>query len=129
MDRSVEKGIAGRLNVKTITADNLYQKLNELLSNPMYKENVKIISRCVKDQKELPLERALWWIEWALRNPQSFILNRGKNQNFFQIQSMDVISLLTVLMLTMMYVGALLLKKIFIFIYPRRKIANKEKNN
>lgn len=129
VDRSVEKGIASRMNVKTITTDNLYEKLNEMLSNPMYNENMKIISKCFKDQKELPLERALWWIEWVLRNPKSIIWNRAKTLNFFQIQSIDVISTLTVVTLIVTYIVVLLLKKIFIFIFQRTKIANKDKND
>lgn len=125
----MEKGIASRMDVKTITSDNLYEKLNEMLSNPMYKENMKTISKCFKDQKEIPRERALWWIEWALRNPKSLILNRGKALNFFQIQSIDVISTLTVVALTIMYIVMLLLRKIFIFIFRRTKMTSKNKND
>lgn len=124
----MEKGIAGRIDVTTLTSESLYEKLNEMLSNPMYKENVKIISQCFKDQKEPPLHRAIWWIEWALRNPNSFILNRGKNLNFFQIQSIDVIGVLTLIALALMYVVMLLLKKIVGCIFHRTKNVNKAKN-
>lgn len=125
----MEKGIAGRIDVKALTPDTLYEKLNEMLSNPMYKENVKIIAKCFKDQKELPLDRAIWWIEWALRNPNSFIINRGKNLNFFQIQSIDVIAVLTTITLAFMYVAMLLLKKIVGCVFQRTKNMNKAKSD
>lgn len=84
-----------------------------MLSNPIYKENMKAISNGFKDQKELPLDRALWWIEWALRNPRSYVVNRAKNLNYFQIQSIDVISFLTVISLVLMYIVLLAMKKLF----------------
>lgn len=93
----------------------------------MYKENMKIISKFFKDQKELPLDRALWWIEWAIRNPSP--VNRGKNFNFVQIQSIDVISVLTMLTLTLFYIVMIFLKKIFLFIFSQKKVTNKDKND
>ncbi len=127
IDRCVERGIAGRINVKAITSDNLYEKLNEMLSNPMYKENCRIASQSFRDQKERPLDRAIWWIEWALRNPNSVALNRGKNLNFIQLQSIDVIGVCTVATLVVIYVVWVLLKIFFTCVCRRRKIGNKEK--
>lgn len=110
MDRCVEKGIADRIAVKEITSESLLRKLNEMLSNPMYKENMKFVSQHFKDQKEPPLDRAIWWIEWMLRNPRSVLVNRGQNLNFFQIQSIDVIAVLTVITLAVLYVLIFVLK-------------------
>lgn len=93
----------------------------------MYKENIKVMSKYLKDQKELPLDRALWWIEWVLRNPNSYVVNHGKNLNFFQIQSIDVISVLTVTALALTYILWLLVKKIVIFTFQGKKNENKTK--
>lgn len=93
----------------------------------MYKENIKIISKYFKDQKELPLDRALWWIEWVLRNPSFYVRNRGKNLHFFQIQSIDVISFLTLIILVLTYIIWLSVKKMFVFIFKRHKTENKKK--
>lgn len=126
----MEKGIAVRIDVKTITSNTLYETLNEMLSNPMYKENVKILSRCFKDQKELPLNRAIWWIEWTLRNPSSMLMNRGKNLNFVQIQSIDVIAVLTVITIAFVCAVLLLLKKAVSCLFRRTDDnVNKMKND
>lgn len=100
-----------------------------MLSNPMYKENIKTISKCFKDQKEMPLDRAIWWIEWALRNPNSYMVNRGKNLNYIQIQSIDIISVLTVISLVLIYLIWLLVKKILICIFERKTSENKSKKD
>lgn len=32
---------------------------------------MKKLSKAFRDQKETPIERAMWWMEWILRNPNS----------------------------------------------------------
>lgn len=127
VDRCVEKGIGGRIHVQSINTTTLHDKLIEMLSNPMYKENIRTMSHRFKDQKERPLDRAVWWIEWALRNPNADLLNRSKNLNFLQIQSIDVIGVLTVVALTLLWMMVVLLKKFFICIFGRAKSVNKSK--
>ncbi|KAF5289137.1 hypothetical protein FQR65_LT02027 [Abscondita terminalis] len=42
--------------------------LNELLTNPRFKENAKIRSRIMNDQVVKPLDNAVFWIEYVLRH-------------------------------------------------------------
>lgn len=57
---------------------------------------MKLRSKHFRDQPELPLERALWWVEWILRNPDSNHLKTSANTNLNGIQSnsYDVISVI-----------------------------------
>lgn len=54
-----------------MTTQIIKDKLEALLENPKYSENVKELSVRFRDQKEKPLDRAVWWIEWVLRNPNA----------------------------------------------------------
>lgn len=57
---------------------------------------MKLCSKHFRDQPELPLERALWWVEWILRNPNSNHLKSPANTklNGIQSNSYDVISVI-----------------------------------
>lgn len=50
-------------------------------------------SQRFKDQKEKPLERAIWWVEWILRNPQpNHIQSPVKHLGFIRANCLDIYS-------------------------------------
>lgn len=101
IEKSVDKRIAESLYIKDFTRENLKTKLNSLLTNPQYGVNIQITSKAFKDQKETPLERAVWWIEWAIRNPNvSYFKGNEQNLNFLQVESADVYITLTIIFYT-----------------------------
>lgn len=92
-----------------------------MTSNPKYKENIKILSKVFRDQKETPLERAVWWIEWVMRNPfRNVFEGYGQDLNFLQIESVDVISFLTIVCGFLVYVIILITWKCFRIIFGCR---------
>lgn len=102
-----------------------------MMTNPKYQKNMKIFSNAFRDQKEHPLERAVWWINWAMRNPKSRIFARyGNDINFLQIESVDVISFLTILCAIALYVIIWFLVKCLSFVYSscKRSVNTKKKN-
>lgn len=113
-DKSVRKGIAERIHWDDLTADHLYEKITKVLTDPSYAANMKAVSRAFRDQKETPLDRAVWWIEWSLRNPNAtHYRSVGSNFNFIQLQSLDVIGVLFLFVLF----GLWVVKKIIFFIF------------
>lgn len=75
-----------------MSTENLYKKLNDLLTQSKYREQAKLASAAFKDQKETPLERALWWIDWVMRNPNAnHFRSSDQNINFLQLESLDII--------------------------------------
>lgn len=91
-----------------MTTENLYNRVNVLLTESKYREQITPASVAFKDQKETPLERAIWWIDWVMRNPNS---NRfessGSDLNFLQRESVDVI----------LFVGATVLLSLYGFVW------------
>lgn len=95
--KAVDKGIAEVLYIKDLSMENICEKILLMMSNPKYKEKIQIYSKAFRDQKETPIQRAVWWIEWTMRHPVEVIFDGyGKQLNFLQIESVDVIGFLTV---------------------------------
>lgn len=64
-------GIAETVRYATFTGEELKEKLTKLLENGTYAHRVAEVSKAFRDQKESPMERAIWWIEWTMRNPNA----------------------------------------------------------
>lgn len=131
---AVDKGIAEVLYASNLTLEKICEKILLMMSNPKYKRKIQIFSNAFRDQKESPLQRAVWWIEWAMRNPSVF---NGYEQdlNFLQIESVDVISFLTVVCGFLLYVTIFLVKNLCRIIFcckathTKRVAKKKHKNN
>uniref|UniRef100_A0A182JWK3 UDP-glucuronosyltransferase n=1 Tax=Anopheles christyi TaxID=43041 RepID=A0A182JWK3_9DIPT len=89
----VEAGIGKRLSIHRFLAEELVQAVKEVLAGDKYSGKMKRVSRLFRDQKETPLERAVWWCEWVLRNPDADMLqSRAIYMSWFQKYSYDVLS-------------------------------------
>lgn len=64
-------GIAKGVDYLSLNWNGTRQTILKVLENTSYATNAKMISAKFRDQKEHPLERAMWWIEWLIRNPDS----------------------------------------------------------
>lgn len=107
----MRKGIAECILWRELSADNLYTHIKKILIDPSYAENIEIVSKVFRDQKETPLKRAIWWIEWSLRNPDAkHLVSVGSSFNFIQLQSIDVIAVVLVVILLVLC----LLKRVFV---------------
>lgn len=90
---------------KDLTRDHLLGKIKRILETPSYTENVREASALFRDQKEPPLERAVWLIEWALRHPAAKHLQSvGHDFSFIQLQSLDVLATIFAAILVVVWV-------------------------
>jgi hypothetical protein len=52
---------------------------------------VKLIAQRFKDQPETPMERAIFWVEYVIRNKGAdFMKTSSRHLNFIQYQNLDV---------------------------------------
>ncbi|XP_034231003.1 2-hydroxyacylsphingosine 1-beta-galactosyltransferase-like [Thrips palmi] len=64
----IEKiGIGRRVHYQSITEDSFFETVFDVANNPKYRENMQKVRQALRDQKETPLERAVWYIEYAAR--------------------------------------------------------------
>ncbi|CAG9861575.1 unnamed protein product [Phyllotreta striolata] len=61
-------GYAVKLDFATITAEKLLRAIKKIMYDPRYKREVKKRQVLLMDQKEDPLQRAVYWTEYVLRH-------------------------------------------------------------
>ncbi|KRT82423.1 Glycosyltransferase, partial [Oryctes borbonicus] len=87
-------GYAIQLDLATLTADNLLRAIRNVIHTSKYKANVKRMQYLLKDQKETPLERAVYWTEYVLKHKGAeHLMSPARNLNIFQYYLLDVIAL------------------------------------
>lgn len=110
MRKAVTDGAAVELNLRDFNAENLKAKVLEVVQNPAYRENMQKRSKKFNDQPMQPLDRAIWWIEYVLRNPEPVhLLSPAINMSFLAAYSLD---LLIFLFIFITVVLVLVLRKI-----------------
>lgn len=121
----MKNGIAEQLLIKELSSNALTEKIQLLLTDQKYKVSMIAASKAFRDQKDSPLERAIWWIEWAMRNPDAVhFKSSGSDLNFIQIESIDVIATLTLISAVAAFAFFVILRKLLkLIFYTKRKDA------
>ncbi|XP_059613681.1 UDP-glycosyltransferase UGT5-like [Phlebotomus argentipes] len=104
MKLSIKTGVAEQGDLRNIERNAFKKLIEKMINDPKYNENAKIRSKIFRDQKETPLERAIWWIEYVLRHPNmTHMRSQSMDYNIAQRQSWDVLAFLyTVFLVTVL---------------------------
>lgn len=96
------------LDFYSLSYNTTKETLQKLLEDSKYMKNVQKLSEVIQDQKQEPLDYAIWWIEWLLRNPNLDNLQSPVNTlGFIAGNALDVIAahflLYLLILLTIFY--------------------------
>ncbi|XP_068831804.1 UDP-glucuronosyltransferase 2B18-like isoform X7 [Capricornis sumatraensis] len=116
------KGAAVRLDLETMSTEDLLSALKEVINNPSYKQNVMRLSAIHHDRPVKPLDLAVFWIEFVMRHKGAKHLRPAiHNLTWLQYHSLDVIGFLLACVAT----AAFVVTKCCLFCY--QKFAGKGK--
>lgn len=92
-----------KVDLRELKTDEFMSAIEELLTSKSYREKAQMMSRNFRDQPEPPMERALWWIDYVLRNPDVTFLQSEKlrEMNYAHKHSVDVIAFLVLVNLVL----------------------------
>ncbi|GAB0086101.1 hypothetical protein DMENIID0001_000940 [Sergentomyia squamirostris] len=123
---SVKAGVAEQGDIFNIERNSLRALIEKLLYNPKYRANAQIQSKIFRDQKETPLERAVWWTEFVLRHPNmTFMRSPSLDLNFAVRHSWDILAFI----FTIIFLFILISLKILCLFFRKyfKKLLKKDK--
>ncbi|KAJ8339107.1 hypothetical protein SKAU_G00358930 [Synaphobranchus kaupii] len=103
------KGAAVTLDFTRFQAQDLVDALNTVIHDPSYKESAMRLSGIHHDQPMKPLDRAVFWIEFVMRNKGAKHLRvQSHNLSWYQYHCLDVLAALlaTVALVTVIFFKA-----------------------
>ncbi|XP_037536825.1 UDP-glucuronosyltransferase 2A2-like [Nematolebias whitei] len=99
------KGAAVILNLNFIKAEDLRDAIKTVINHKSYKENMMRLSRIHHDRPMSPLDEAVFWIEYTMRNKGAKHLRvQAHELTWYQYHSLDVLSFLLIIVLLLMFI-------------------------
>ncbi|XP_046745935.1 UDP-glucosyltransferase 2-like [Diprion similis] len=123
------RGFAVHLDYESLSKESFSKALGEVLTNPKYQSNVARVSRLFKDRPVSPLKKAIFWIEYVIRNGGEPLKSSGRHLYWFQYYLIDVVLLLFTITLLVFVVLYTVSKKLTKFIWEKgnRNVSVKQK--
>ncbi|XP_050523821.1 UDP-glycosyltransferase UGT5-like isoform X2 [Daktulosphaira vitifoliae] len=99
--------------------ENLFSSaIKEILTNPMYKINMERLSYAFRDQPMTPLEKAVYWVEYVIKNRGAgYLKSNSLDLDDIQYFSLDTIFTLIISSIITVWLFYFTLKKLIIFIF------------
>lgn len=67
----VNLGVAVKIDFRTLNLQNFKEAINTVLNDPSYSAKSKRTSELFQDKPMRPLDTAIWWIKYTIRNPSA----------------------------------------------------------
>ncbi|XP_072014710.1 UDP-glucuronosyltransferase 2B33-like isoform X2 [Amphiura filiformis] len=99
--RLVSRGMGVKVDIATLTSDELAEAIRTVINNPSYKDNATRISSIFRDRSRTPAEEAADWLEYVIRHGGAkHLRSAALDLNIFQYFLLDVMAVLLVAFLT-----------------------------
>ncbi|KAG5885585.1 hypothetical protein JTB14_003783 [Gonioctena quinquepunctata] len=100
------------VDITNVTKETFKNTILEVINNPVYKKNIKKISKLTRDVEKTGLERALWWTEYCLRTDGAKHLRRNFDIPSYQVYLLDVYAILFIAGVVFIYTVAVVFKSV-----------------
>ncbi|XP_068250479.1 UDP-glucosyltransferase 2-like [Palaemon carinicauda] len=118
----VDKGIGVSVPLDEVTsADQIVDGILDLIQdNKKYKKNMAKLSYSFRDQIHTPLDRAIYWTEYIIRNPGAAALKSPSAQlSWTKFLLLDILAIFLVIIFLIHFLVSCIVKRFMIFL--RRK--------
>ncbi|KAH8312382.1 hypothetical protein KR044_010466, partial [Drosophila immigrans] len=112
MARAEQNGYGKTVNYEDLTTERLLAAINKLLQEPQAIDLVKDMSARYRDQPQLPLERAVYWVEHVTRHKGArYLRSASQDLNFVQYHNLDAMLVLYGGIIFVLYCVLLLIRR------------------
>ncbi|KAI7811924.1 UDP-glucuronosyltransferase 2A1-like [Triplophysa rosa] len=123
LSRMKVKGTAKIVDVAELDRTSFSQALEEVLYNTSYRQNMGRLSRLHHDQPMKPLDRAVFWIEFVMRNGGApHLRTQSFRMSWIAYHSLDVIFTLLIISAMFCFLIYLLIRYLCLKIVFKKKI-------
>jgi glucuronosyltransferase len=117
-----------KIELRTLTQHDLDEAISKILTDPSYKKNMEEASKLFKDRQENPVDTAVWWTHFILRNgPVEALRPLGIKQSWFQRRLLDVWFTIFASLVLLPLLGIIVLCKICSKSGPKKEPENSHK--
>jgi glucuronosyltransferase len=118
-------GVAVKVSYIWFSKNAFKEAVRSILENPTYKDKAELISKRFRDQPERPLERAIWWVKYVLRNPNpDHLRSPTLKLGYFVSNGYDVFCFVGAIIGLIIY---FILKLTFYLMKPKKHIKKNKK--
>ena len=104
--RAERHGYAIMLDWPSLNASGFINAINKVMEDTNIMKSMQIAHQLFVDQKETPLERAVWWVEYVLRHDGAqFLKPQSMNLTFLQCNLIDVILSLSLVLMVIIFLS------------------------
>ena len=90
--RAEWKGYSRTLYLNNLTADDIIMNINEVLTNPSYRENIKRGSSIFRSYPQHPKQRAADWIEHVMKYGGEHLHSYAHEMNWYEYLMLDILA-------------------------------------
>ncbi|CAL8377234.1 UDP glucuronosyltransferase 5 family, polypeptide G1 isoform X3 [Gadus morhua] len=99
------RGAARVVDASSVNVEDFVEALRDMLENPSYRDNIQRLSRLHHDKPLSPLDTAVFWIEYVIRNKgAAHLRSAGSSLPWYIYHSIDVVIFLLALGVAFLWV-------------------------
>ena len=103
--RADKKGYAIMLDWVSISSDQFLAAINKAMYDEEIKLNMKKMHDLFVDARDPPLERAMWWVEYAIRHKGTqFLKPHSVDLAWYQYHLIDVIAFIFIVLFILLFI-------------------------
>lgn len=131
--KSEQIGVGKMLRPEDVTVSSLSTAILEIVENDTYRKRSKEIARIVADVPMSPVQTAVYWIEYVIRNRNSPHFNyKGRDMPLYQYFLLDVIAFGLAWLIAVIVIAYWIVKKIqepkVVTKFQKHVVINKKKS-